>query len=310
VPRLCQHVSTCQRADFEPVRSAGLASALRRAIATDAAGLYIGVPCSREFPFLHRRALELIRNTSTDGDPGRARPVDGLLRTLENHGGKAASIGTPALHDVRFPRTRLTTATLFINGNFEQARRLLPTLITAWQSAALVRVHIVVSASADVARFAKCTGILPSSVRRVPPSEAYPTGLEKHADAWRAFETGDIVVLCAGPLGRLLALHWHAHQPRATYLELGSFFDPDLTPPQASFFGRRSPPRYYPQVQCGVRVEPTLYQPRVRHRACQAGPGDVKAKLDERGLMVLLRRNLQLARRERNISAPGRSLRR
>lgn len=98
-----------------------------------------------------------------------------------------------------------------------------------------------------------------------------------------------VAIICAGPVGRLLAVEWHQRQPRATVLELGSFFDPDLT--ERSFFARRGMrpgARYYADVQCGRRVNRSLYRPRTRHGACQSGPADVRAQLDERAIWARL----------------------
>lgn len=144
------------------------------------------VPCKREFPFLHRKAMGLVANHSA---------------------------------------TRVTTATLFINGNFESARRLLPRLLLARGA----RVHLVTSAEGDARRFANCTGVRPVRVLRAAARDAFPQSFDALRDEWRALRNGDVVLLAAGPLGRVLGVAWHKQQPRATYLELGSFFDPDLT---------------------------------------------------------------------------------
>ena len=42
------------------------------------------------------------------------------------------------------------------------------------------------------------------------------------------FIKGDIVLLMAGPLGRMLSSEWCLLRPEITFLDLGSFWDADL----------------------------------------------------------------------------------
>ena len=228
-------------------RSPQLSADLRGALEEDSNGLILGVPCKREFPTLHKRAMGVVaRNAS---------------------------------------RTRITAATLLINGNFEQARRLIPQILIARKA----RVHLVVSAEADINRFANCTGMVPVSVVRVAAIDGYPQSLEAHRDGWKALRGGDVIIVCAGPVGRLLAVEWHRHKPDVTILEMGSFFDPDLT--RRSFFDRKGVmkgPRYYSSVQCGERVPAALYQPRARFASCQK-KDDVRAVIDEKKIWSQLK---------------------
>ena len=177
---------------------------------------------------------------------------------------------------------------IFINGNFATARALLPRILLARAA----HVHLVVSATADIDRFTNCTGLRPTRVERIAPMDAFPLDYERLKQGWQAVAGGDVVIFCAGPLGRLLAIAWHARQPAATYLELGSFFDPDLAPPERAFFrrrGRNRGARYYPQVQCGVRVNESLYVARTHHPGCQT-VRDVRAAIDEAAIWRALKR--------------------
>ena len=99
---------------------------------------------------------------------------------------------------------------------------------------------------------------------------------------WRQVADGDVVLLCAGPLGRLLAVRWFAAQPRATYLELGSFWDPELQPGGATLG-----PRYYSQTQCGVTLDRAAYTPHSWYRGCEA-KGDTHADIDEGAIWAKL----------------------
>ena len=141
--------------------------------------------------------------------------------------GKSAQPSASALSAPASRRGLLTPATVFINQNYLTARALLPRLLVR-QAAAGRKIHLIASEHADLGRFRACTGIVPASVLRVPAMDAFPSGLTVLDDAARGFGADDVVLICAGPLGRLLAVKWHRAQPLATYLELGSFFDPDL----------------------------------------------------------------------------------
>ena len=87
-------------------------------------------------------------------------------------------------------RTRVTTATLFINGNFAQARRLLPQLLLRLS----VRIHLVVSQAADAARFTNCTGLQPARVLRVTPKDGFPSSFHEHRHAWQQLRAGDVAI--------------------------------------------------------------------------------------------------------------------
>ena len=172
---------------------------------------------------------------------------------------------------------------------FAQARALLPQILQ--RSGATIR--LVTSTLSNVGRFSNCTGLQPAQVLTVHSRDAFPRSFEEHRDAWRGFRYGDVVIVAAGPVGRLLAIEWHTKQPRVTYLELGSFFDPDLT--DTTFFGRGhgalEGARYYPQTQCGRLVDQTVYRPKMAFSACQR-PGDVRATIDVSAIWHALRPSL------------------
>ena len=79
----------------------------------------------------------------------------------------------------------------------------------------------------------RCTGLAPIRILRVPALDAYPSGYHLHRHAWREMAPGDVALLLAGPLGRVLGVEWFTRRPEITMLELGSFFDPELYAPDA-----------------------------------------------------------------------------
>jgi len=130
-----------------------------------------------------------------------------------------------------------TLATVFINQNYQDSRFILLEYIKRNPDR---KVHMVVSEKADMKLFESKTGIHPSTVLKVPANDGFPTGYYDNINSTSTHEPGDLVILCAGSLGRMLAVQWFLQRPQTTYLELGSFFDLDL-------FGRSFGANYYSQ---------------------------------------------------------------
>lgn len=124
-----------------------------------------------------------------------------------------------------------TQATLFIDGNYQIAREvLLAYLLKNQQSITPRNVRLIVGDKADMGLFHNRTGLTVDTINviRVPSTNAFPQGYDDNIDKWQEFEPDDIVIICAGPLGRILAVEWFVLANRTTYIELGSFFDMDL----------------------------------------------------------------------------------
>lgn len=143
-----------------------------------------------------------------------------------------------------------TVATLFINGNYKDARSVLLEYVRRNPDR---RVHMVVSERADQKLFETKTGIHPASVLKIPASEGFPKGYYDNVNDTSHHLPGDLVILCAGPLGRILAVEWFLQRPETTYLELGSFFDMDL-------LGRSLGADYYARSQGSMCGKSTLVQ--------------------------------------------------
>ena len=166
---------------------------MREAIGTNADGFLVGLPCEREFSSMKAHLQQFLPPTHA---PRRSLP---------------------------------TSSTILINANYVVAHELLPAILERRRP----RLHLLVSDAANTTRFAEATGIVPASTLRLPLHAGFPGGYDAHRDAWKRFQPGDVAVLCAGPVGRLLAPHWFRHAPNVTVLELGSFFDPELGQPAA-----------------------------------------------------------------------------
>ena len=57
---------------------------------------------------------------------------------------------------------------------------------------------------------------------------AFPTVYATHINRTENHLPGDIVIICAEPLGRILGVEWFLQRPETTHLELGLFFDIQL----------------------------------------------------------------------------------
>ena len=142
-----------------------------------------------------------------------------------------------------------TIATLFINSNYMDARLLLLTYIRHNPDRG---VHMVVSDNSDMTLFENRTGIHPTSVTKIPGWNAFPMGYNDNINNTQHHKPEDIVIICAGPLGRILAVEWFLQRSLTTYLELGSFFDYDL---QGKSFGADYYDRDGSQSHCGETTQ-------------------------------------------------------
>ncbi len=111
-------------------------------------------------------------------------------------------------------------ANALINCNVGETVRTLKEVLPSYPS-----VHIVVSHQADVSALQKELGVTFASTLRVPANNAFDPAYRVLAPS--RFENGACVLLCCGPLGRVLAHEWFlSHEHNITCLELGSLFDP------------------------------------------------------------------------------------
>ncbi len=111
-------------------------------------------------------------------------------------------------------------ANVLINCNVGDTVRTLKEALPSYPS-----VHLVVADGADVATLERELGLTFGSVLRVPADNGFDAAYPLLKNA--SFQEGACVLLCCGPLGRVLAHEWfRASGHRITCLELGSLFDP------------------------------------------------------------------------------------
>ena len=168
-----------------------LKETMQRAFYQNVSGLVYGLPCRHQFESAHNFAME----------------------NLEN-----------------YTNVMKTQANLFIDGNYQVSRDILLAYLRKTSESNTRSLYIIVGDSADMRLFYRTTGFRDGSMKviRVPSKDAFPEGYDNISQKWKEFQPNDIVIICAGPLGRILAVEWFLKANRTTYLELGSFFDMDL----------------------------------------------------------------------------------
>lgn len=128
-----------------------------------------------------------------------------------------------------------TLATVFVNSNYKDSKEV---LIEYLKRNLDRNLHMVVSDSANVTSFEEHICLHPKTITRVSGTDEFPAGYHENINSTQHHLPGDIVTICAGPLGRILAVEWFLQHPNTTFLELGSYFDLVL-------FGKSFGARYY-----------------------------------------------------------------
>jgi hypothetical protein len=194
--------------------SKSLSNAMRQSMVNIARNFYVGVPCVCEFgneAFVNAAVtLNITHNLSNSGKPNC--PITPLK----------LSFPFKLLED------RLTVATVFINGNFRRAKSELSSILKHATDSQGRKVHVIVGEGHNVTA-------LPFRVASVQyiakkgAFEANYTALRTAEFIDKAgYAADDIVLLMAGPLGRILASEWTRLRPLTTFIDMGSFWDVEL----------------------------------------------------------------------------------
>lgn len=69
------------------------------------------------------------------------------------------------------------------------------------------------------------TGMDVGDVVRVPMKNSFEC-YDELSGMWSVFEQGQVVVMCCGPISRVLTATWFARRPDCTFFDAGSLFDP------------------------------------------------------------------------------------
>lgn len=201
--------------------SSKLSTVMLNALIHTAPNFYTGITCACEFwgrPFLLSTNFLNITHSL---------PV---FHNLPNN--KNDTITCPAVPiklkflDVK-QKDRLTVATIFINGNRDYAKK---EIIRILKNASVKQgrgVHVVHGRGHH--------NSLPFHVKSVQ-KVAHKNAFEENYETFRTnkflenakYLRGDIVLIMAGPLGRILSSEWTRLRPDITFLEMGSFWDSEL----------------------------------------------------------------------------------
>jgi hypothetical protein len=125
-------------------------------------------------------------------------------------------------------KNRITVATIFINGNNEHARTEILRILRKATGEQGRNIHVVTGEGHD-------TNKLPfkvKSVIRTAKHHAFDRDYDTLRKPWfveqSKFAPGDIVLIMAGPFGRILASEWTWLRPDVTFIDQGSFWDVEL----------------------------------------------------------------------------------
>jgi hypothetical protein len=207
-----------------------LKEAMQSAFMKTAPNFYIGIPCNCEFRGLAYlvalRFLNITHDLPYRLNDGKSYDDDTQMPLNNDEACPATRPMLTMPND--YLRDRITVATLFINGNYIRAKK---ELIRIMNKAVTVQnrgVHVVVAHNRKVQN-------LPfpiKSVKYIAQKDAF----EANYDEFRTmsfltaanYKPNDIVLIMAGPVGRILASEWAFLRSDVTFLEMGSFWDTEL----------------------------------------------------------------------------------
>ena len=204
--------------------------AMQNAFRNTASNFYIGIPCNCEFRGFHYlvalRYLNITHNLryKLSNDVHFFDPQQVPLNDYDACPAKSATLTLP---DNRL-KDRITVATLFINGNFLRAKKELTRIINKAITIQKRSVHIVVAHD----RFVHRLPFPIKSVQYVSRQNAFEENYEEFRTEKFLTNAGitqdDIVLIMAGPVGRILASEWGLLRADVTFIEMGSFWDTEL----------------------------------------------------------------------------------
>lgn len=190
-----------------------LSLAMSNSIRHTASNFYMGIPCLCEFDGVSIRQVMNITNISFDS-----------LMNIDDCPSKLpvfiAKLSNSTIEN------RLTVATVFINGNYERSRAELIRIFKNLVHHQNKRIHVVMS---EVGK-ASSLPFPVKSVHHITNTEAFYHDYERLRSPRfiNQFDPGDIVLILAGPLGRILSSEWTLLRSDITLLEMGSFWDNDI----------------------------------------------------------------------------------
>ena len=190
---------------------------------------YFGLVCSCEFHQMFDRALEHLNLSTTN--PNRCPS-------------KKQHIFNYTLNKNQL-QNRLTVATLFINGNYNYAKTEMIRILNKISLKDHRSIHVLTGLGYNTMKLPFPVKSVYYVSRRNAFNNDYPrlryniiqdiccslmnifsyTRDKTYTDR---YNSGDVVIILAGPLGRILASEWCLARHDVTFLEMGSFWDKEI----------------------------------------------------------------------------------
>ena len=208
-------INRCQKNEFTDNGwqrcSSSLQGAMFHALTVTSKNFYIGIPCLCEFesvPF--HDAIKLLNFTiASNFSCSFVKPKLLYYNKLSNNTNK------------------VTTATVFINGNYYIARYELIKYFQYINQKRLINIHIVVGSGCNISKLPFYITTVHYTTKHHAFDYNYTT--MRTLQYLNSFvQQHDIILLMCGPLGRILASEWSILRSDITILEMGSFWDEDL----------------------------------------------------------------------------------
>jgi hypothetical protein len=210
-----------------------LTATMQKAFLNTADNFYIGIPCNCEFRgcsfLLALRYLNISHNLPY-------HLTDDIKHCDQYHepdvpesNDKACPITpTTLIFSNDKLKNRITVSTLFINGNYIRAKKELTRILGTVCKDQGRMVHVVTAYNRTI----KNLPFPVKSVQYIAEKNAFQINYEtirtKEFLEKAEYKSGDVVLIMAGPLGRILSSEWTSLRSDVTFLELGSFWDTEL----------------------------------------------------------------------------------
>jgi hypothetical protein len=203
--------------------SEALGNTMKEALINTAENFYVGIPCACEWHGERTQQALNYLDLSKNNPPLTPQCAVNQMKDLKFEGSVVAK---PWLKD------RLTTATVFINGNYDLMRHALGEIMHRVGSDGRRTVHAVCGMGANIQNLGFPVNPIFAANRHA--FEMNYTTMKTVDFVNTHFKENDVVLIMLGPLGRILASEWTLLSSKITFIDMGSFYD---TPLHDRYFG-------------------------------------------------------------------------
>jgi hypothetical protein len=197
--------------------SEALGKSMKEALINTAENFYVGIPCACEWHGERTQLTLDYLDLSKNNPPLTAQCGANQMKDLKFEG---STVAKPWLKD------RMTSATAFINGNYEIMRVALEGIMKQISRDGGRTIHAVCATGSNVHTLGfPVNPVFAASRHAYEMNYATMRTLEfvnSH------FKENDVVLIMLGPLGRILASEWTLLSSKITFIDMGSFYDTPL----------------------------------------------------------------------------------